>query len=154
MVAGMLSFSSLSPLMSTSTTLKKLFAWLLTSAGLVGLSIADPPVSKPPLGFPSAAAADQRLSITKEAKAILGTLTDADFKVYGRSGEQSNWIVVYRVADREVWRKCVAHLAERKKEQGWRKIHLQFMEDEEWIDLGNRTRRRGEERQLGSFLIE
>lgn len=111
-------------------------------------------VTKPPLGFPSAAAADQRLAITKEAKAILGTLTDADFKVYGRSGEQSNWIAVYRVADREVWRKCAELLAERKKEQGWRKIHIQFMDDEVWIDLGSGTRRRGEERQLGSFLIE
>ncbi len=140
--------------MSATTTFTKLSALMLTAAASVGISMADPPVSKPPLGFPSAAAADQRLAITKEAKTILGTLTDADFKVYGRSGEQSNWIVVYRVADREVWRKCVALLAERKKEQGWRKIHIQFMEDEMWIDLGNGTRRRGEERQLGSFLIE
>lgn len=140
--------------MSTSTTLKKLFALLLTSAGLVGLSIADPPVSKPPLGFPSAAAQDQRLIIVQETKAILGTLTDVDFKVYGRSGEKSNWIAVYRVQDSEVWRKCIELLAQRKREQGWRKIHIQFMAEEVWIDLGNGSGKRGEERQLGAFLIE
>lgn len=128
-------------------------AFSLTLTGNIAMVVAGE-VTKPPLGFPSAAAADQRLAITKEAKAILGTLTDADFKVYGRSGEQSNWIAVYRVADREVWRKCAELLAERKKEQGWRKIHIQFMDDEVWIDLGSGTRRRGEERQLGSFLIE